>query len=532
MAYAESDTPVIDRHQANHEQRIDKGIESGQLNQREVARLNRGRSIRETRDRQGARRRSSKPRLAETGVRDRFRTPVSLWRAWFPAAGGIATMRAMSRLSSKENVLRRLRPKRRKLLRELGALADGRGMPIYLVGGVVRDLFLRRENWDLDIAVEGDGIAFARLVADRYRAGLAVFERFATARLVLPDGLKLDIASTRRESYAEPAALPAVAPASLKEDLHRRDFTINAMAVQLNAAQFGRLHDPFGGRRDLAAGSIRVLHEDSFLDDPTRIFRAIRFAQRFGFVLERKTQTLLRRAAATNQIERLSGPRLCNEVLSLLAEREPAGSIASLVRLKLLRFLHPRLRYGGRARRLLAALPQALAWWRRQCPDRPVDRPLLYLMALLSTGSPAVVRAVERRLQLSSVQAEAVACAGDRTGRPARVLCRPGDLRPSRVYRLLIGLPDEALVLMLAKVQAAQQGAAGRRVRRRLGRFVKRDRHVAISVNGDDLKQIGLAPGPRFKEILDRLVDARLDGAVKTEAQERDLAREMAASRP
>ena len=224
----------------------------------------------------------------------------------------------------------RLPQERLSLLRELGNLADEEGVSLYLVGGVVRDLLLKRKNWDLDLAVEGDGIAFARLVADRYGAGLAVFERFATARLVFQDGLKMDIATTRRESYAQPAVLPTVQPASIEEDLYRRDFTINAIAIQLNPRQFGRLLDPYGGQRDLRARTIRVLHAGSFQDDPTRIFRAIRFEQRFGFRLERTTLRLLAQAASTNLIQQLSGPRLQNEILLLFAEHDPVRAIARL----------------------------------------------------------------------------------------------------------------------------------------------------------------------------------------------------------
>src|SRR6185295_2270301 len=183
--------------------------------------------------------------------------------------------RAMNPQVTRHDLLRRLPPERLTLLRQLGDLADRGGVSLYLVGGVVRDLLLKRENWDLDLTVEGDGIAFARAVSERYRAGLAVFERFATSRLVFPEGLMIDIATTRRESYAQPAALPDVEPASLNEDLYRRDFTINAMAIQLNAAQFGRLYDPYGGWQDLKAKTLRVLHTGSFRDDPTRIFRAI-----------------------------------------------------------------------------------------------------------------------------------------------------------------------------------------------------------------------------------------------------------------
>jgi tRNA nucleotidyltransferase (CCA-adding enzyme) len=434
----------------------------------------------------------------------------------------------MIRVISGRNLLRRLPRKRLSLLRELGALADERGVSLYLVGGVVRDLLLARKNWDLDLAVEGDGISFARLVADRFRAGLALFERFATARLVLPNGLKMDIATTRRESYAKAAVLPDVAPASLQEDLYRRDFTINAMAIQLNPAKFGQLHDPYGGQHDLRAKTIRVLHEGSFVDDPTRIFRAIRFAQRFGFSLESSTRRLLEEAAATDLIQLLSGPRLCSEVLRLLGERDPAKLIKTLVVLRLLRFLHPRLRYTQHAQRVVAVLPRALAWWKKQCPAHKVEQPLVYFMALLSDVGPSVSRAVSQRLQLSSAQSRAVTMAGQPTSRIARALLQGTDLRPSRVYRLLEAIPDEALVLALAKGMLTKSGKATRRLQQRISRFVRRDRKVVITVRGDDLKQLGLPPGPRFKKIFERLLDARLDGEVKTSMQEIDMVRRLA----
>jgi len=280
------------------------------------------------------------------------------------------------------DLLRRIPQERLSLLRALGNLADEGGVSLYLVGGVARDLLLKCKNWDLDLTVEGDGVAFARLVADRYRAGLAVFERFATARLTFPDGLKVDIATTRRESYAQPALLPTVQPALIEEDLSRRDFTINAIAVRLNPQQFGRVLDPYGGRHDLKARTIRVLHAGCFLDDPTRIFRAIRFEQRFGFRLEPTTLRLLAQAASTNLIQQLSGPRLQNEILLLFAERDPVRTIARLEQLKLLRFIHRRLAYTKNIKHVVVAVPKALDWWVRRFPDSVIDRPMVYLMAL------------------------------------------------------------------------------------------------------------------------------------------------------
>lgn len=419
-------------------------------------------------------------------------------------------------------LLRRLSREHRSLLRGLGRMADEQGVALYLVGGVVRDLLLHRRNLDLDLAVEGDGLAFARLICRRYSATATFFEKFATARLRLSNGMKLDVASTRRESYIHAAALPSVKPAALREDLYRRDFTINAMAIGLNAGTFGRLEDPFGGVRDLRAKTIRVLHGGSFQDDPTRIFRAIRFAERYGFAIEPETRHLLAGAAATDLVERLSGPRLRNEIFLVLGERRPGRVVERLVRLKLLRFLHPGLRYGKMGRLVLESVASALAWWGVQRGHQSVDVPMLCLMALLSQSGPSVIRVVAQRLQLSSAQALALSYAGALTSQVLTDLSRDR-IPPSQVYRRLTGLPDEALVFLVAKAQASGDRQAADRVRQRLLRYLRRDRHVETTVGGSDLKKLGLKPGPRFKIILDRLLDAWIDGTVRSAAEEQRL---------
>lgn len=426
----------------------------------------------------------------------------------------------MAKQSHRPALLQRLPDRVVVLLREIGQLGDERGYQVYVVGGVVRDLLLGHVTLDLDLAVEGDGIAFARLVADRHGAGLAVFERFATARLAFPDGLKMDIATTRRESYAQPAALPDVEPASLKEDLYRRDFTINAMAIQLNAAQFGRLYDPYGGRHDLKAKTLRVLHKASFQDDPTRIFRAIRFEQRFGFHLERITLRLLAQAASTNLIQQLSGPRLQNEILLLFAEHDPVRAIARLAQLKLLRFLHRRLCYTTNVKRVVTAVPKALAWWARRFSDSVIDRPIVYLMALSSESSPVVVAAMIRRFALSREQAKNLSAGGSRVDRALKRLTNKGTVRPSQVYRLFTHLSDEALVLLLAKQVSTQHGVRLSLLKRYLVAYVK-NRAVKTALTGRDLQTMGLKPGPQYKTILGKLLDARIDGMITTEAEER-----------
>lgn len=430
---------------------------------------------------------------------------------------------AMRNRNLKDLLKARLPARIMRLLHQIGMIADERHEPIFLVGGVVRDLLLDRPNWDLDVAVEGDGIAFARVVADRYKAGMALFERFATARLVLAHGLKLDIASTRRESYAQPAALPDVKPALLREDLHRRDFTFNAIALQLNAPQFGLLYDYYGGLRDLHAGKLRVLHERSFIDDPTRVFRAIRFAHRFGFHLESKTARLLREIAATDVIAQLSGPRLRTEMLLLADEAHPDRTLSSCARLNLFRFLHRDLRYGPSARRLVRSLAGAMTWWVTRCRRFPIDRPVAYLMALLTEATPEIVEGVITRLMLSNEQARKVRAGGTELMVVAQTLSATQSLKRSVVYRLLNGLPDEALLLCLARMEG--RAAASARVKRRMLDYLTKSSAVKPVLRGRDLLEMGVEAGPEVGMLLAQLLEAKLDGLLKGKAGERAFVR-------
>jgi tRNA nucleotidyltransferase (CCA-adding enzyme) len=334
----------------------------------------------------------------------------------------------------------------------------------------------------------------------------------------------MDIATTRRESYAQPAVLPTVQPASIEEDLTRRDFSINAVAVQLNPRQFGRLLDPYGGQRDLRARTIRVLHAGSFQDDPTRIFRAIRFEQRFGFRLDRTTVRLLAQAASTNLIQQLSGPRLQNEILLLFAEHDPVRAIARLAQLKLLRFLHRRLCYTTKVKRVVIAVPKAFAWWERRFPGSVIDRPIVYLMALSSQSSPVVVAAMIRRLALSRAQAKNVNAAGRLVDRALNRLTNKGTLRPSQVYRLLTDFLDEALVLFLAKQVSAQHGMRLSLLKQHLVAYMK-NRAIKTALTGRDLQAMGLQPGRQYKTILGDLLDERIDGMITTEEEERVFVR-------
>ncbi|MBI3810251.1 MAG: CCA tRNA nucleotidyltransferase [Nitrospirae bacterium] len=405
-------------------------------------------------------------------------------------------------------------------LEDAGRLAQQSGAPAFVVGGLVRDLLLGRATIDVDIAVEGDGMAFARRLADRQGAALKIFERFATAYVVFPDGFKLDVATARRENYAHPSALPTVAPTSIKDDLYRRDFTINALAIDLNGHAFGDVIDYYGGLHDLQQKTIRVLYDRSFVDDPARLFRAIRFEQRFGFRLEARTLGLLKEAAATDLVHRLSGPRLRNEVMSLLAEEDPRRTIRRMAGLGLLRFIHPAVTFTPQLSVFLSDLQKSLAWWVKQFPGRPIDRALAYFTSLVERLSIPAIDAMLKRLALPNRQADKVRTVKKRLASTLRVLARRRALKPSRAYRLFATLPDEGFILLAAKTRSPQ-------AKRLLTTHLTTDRHAKPSLTGEDLKKLGLKPGPLYRKILDRLLDAKLDGKIATAREERALAQRL-----
>src|SRR5262245_13241903 len=214
---------------------------------------------------------------------------------------------------------------------------------VYLVGGTVRDILLGERGFDVDVAVEGDAIALARLIGRALGGRVRAHAKFGTAVVVYGDGERVDVVTARTEFYDAPAALPTVEHATIREDLFRRDFTINAMAASLKGDDFGRLVDPFGGRRDLAVGTVRVLHNLSFIDDPTRIFRAIRYENRYGFRMDEHTARLARGCIEMGLVGDLSSARLRDELVALLEEGDVGHSVLRLAELGAARAIHPHL---------------------------------------------------------------------------------------------------------------------------------------------------------------------------------------------
>jgi tRNA nucleotidyltransferase (CCA-adding enzyme) len=402
------------------------------------------------------------------------------------------------------------------LLEEAGHLADRCEAPLFLVGGCVRDLLLGIENLDLDLVVEGDGIAFARKLGDMLQAKIKMHARFGTAILLLPDRFKLDVATARTEYYEYPTALPTVEESSIKKDLHRRDFTINALAVRLNGKGFGDVLDFYGGQRDLNDKVIRVLHGLSFVEDPTRVFRAIRFETRFGFHLGKDTTALIAGAVKMNLFHRLSGHRLLEELKLLLGERKPKEALKRLAELNLLKFIHPKLSWSDRLDRLSAALDEAINWYRLLYLDRKMDVWLVYMMGLLEVLPERAVKDMLKRFPFSEQEASKLKMARVGCHNMVRRLASKRPLKPADVYHLLTGLSDETLLIMMAK-------SKGETVKRQVSAFLTTYQHVKPILTGRDLKLMGLKPGPQFKKILDQLLDARLNGEIKTEAEEKQL---------
>ncbi len=416
---------------------------------------------------------------------------------------------------------RYLPPADRSLLRRIGRFADLQGWKVYSVGGAVRDLLLGSgDNFDLDILVEEHGLEFARLFAREVRGTCKLYRRFATAMVIMRGGRRIDVTTTRGETYPRPGALPEVVPGSLEEDLRRRDFTINALAFSLNAGRFGRLIDLSGGAADLKAGIIRVLHQRSFRDDPTRIFRAVRFRQRLGFTIEPRTEELIRTAVDLRLFEQVTPERLRHELELIFREPDPPGAVEAMARYDQLRFIHPRLAVTRQTRPFLERLGDHLAWYENTFPGEPVSRWRVYFGGLIYNLSPGDLLRTAEKFNLSRRFSDQLRAAREDEPEIRQVLLAPADPAPSRVHSLLRGRCPEVTLILMARLGSERSAD-------RFRRFLTGYRQVTGEVSGRDLADLGLPPGPAYRPILEELLAARLDGRVGTREEELDLARRL-----
>ena len=446
------------------------------------------------------------------------------------AQSEMASFRSAQSRNLKGLMADRLPENIQRLLQNAGKVADQSGVSVYVVGGFVRDLWLGNPNLDVDIVVEGDGIRFAKKLAQELHAQIKVHERFGTASLSLspqsdfPLEMTLDIATARTEYYEYPTALPTVERSSIKKDLYRRDFTINALAIRLNKKP-GELLDYFGGQRDLKNKVIRVLHSLSFVEDPTRVFRAIRFEQRFGFTISKETHNFIRNAVEMELFHRVSGHRLGDELIHLLSESKPEKGFRRLQECKLLPFIHPAMQWSSKIDGLFQSIKEILAWHKLAFPQEACKPWLLFAMAFFEPlGQKETVKAWTK-LGFPERHIRMVGDFFKEQPQLGRSLLRKQVSRAD-THALLNPWPLEPVLYLMAKAQLQEsKKLALQRVRE----FLTELRHITLFITGYDLQKLGLRKGPPYRRILDQLLTARLNGHLQSKKEELNLAKTLVA---
>ena len=400
-----------------------------------------------------------------------------------------------------EQLESRLVPAQLCLLRRVSSFSTEQRVSLYLVGGTVRDMLAGGRPADLDLVVVRPHPHYASMLAEWLDGELAGHSQFATFKL-RAGGIELDLASARSESYAHPGALPTVSPGDIQDDMARRDFSINAMAVSMEAATWGDLLDPFRGWDDLRRGVIRALHSNSFVDDATRILRAVRYAGRLGFRLEAETGQLLRRNL--RYLDSIGGDRLRHEMELVLREPKMVQILETSDKLGVLAAVHPALK-----------IDNTLLDGVRRSPVGPdVDGALALLAALISRSDDRQIAGLAARLNLEG-----------RWARVARDVSQMGEAhkklkhtkkRPSQTVKLLRNLD-------IAVVKGWSIATDDLVVRGRLELYLSELRHVRPLLGGDDLMALGVPEGPVVGEILERLLTARLDGLLSTRQDEENM---------
>ncbi len=407
----------------------------------------------------------------------------------------------------------------KRLVDAAAKLSAERNEPAYLVGGFVRDLLLGVKNLDLDIVV-ADGISFAEELSGRIGGKLVRHKRFGTATIHLDRYSKVDVTSARSEAYPQPASLPVVARGSLRDDLFRRDFSINAMAISIQPPDFGCLVDFFGGKNDLLHRKVRVLHGDSFIDDPTRILRAIRFTCRYDFALEPNTRTLLKRAAAGNMLQKVEPQRVRDEVILLFKEPHPGRAIKQMNRLCGLDFICAKLRVNASMLNLLARLQKESQWYNTIAVRKPpVDAWLIYFMGFIAGLDTHAASAVCKHFVFRNSETKIILSVREFSVDFIRQLSSPRT-EPSVVYRLLEPVSYEALLFLRGRYR-------NKVLRKHIQDFFCRYHDVRVSVTGHDLKELGIKPGPAYQKILNTVLDARIDGVLASKEEEIAFIRRM-----
>jgi tRNA nucleotidyltransferase (CCA-adding enzyme) len=422
-----------------------------------------------------------------------------------------------------------LPPSRLSLLQMIAGFSGREHQAIYIVGGFVRDLILERPSFDFDIVVEGDAVAFSHSLAEKYGGRVVSHRRFGTAKwqiktewqslhkilgfdqntpIDLPDSL--DFISARTEFYDHPSALPTVERSSIKLDLHRRDFTINTLALRLDGRHYAELYDFWGGLEDLEKKQVRVLHSLSFVDDPTRLLRAVRFEQRFQFQIEKRTLQLM--TEARNLLKQLSGERIHHELDLILNEADPAAILQRLQDLSLLEYIHPGLKWD---RKYEAPLMQAINFaksnvWNLSLTvgNIPTRLMLAYLVWLIPVHSPASIE-IAKRLRLSNQALSTLEKISQIPVEPATL----NAMTPSQFTHTFEKIPLFGVFALYCLNEDAQ-------LKKKMNEYATIWQKLEPRLDGHTLQQKGIAPGPRYSKILAKLREGWLDGKINSELEE------------
>jgi len=399
------------------------------------------------------------------------------------------------------------------LLKQLGSAADEMSCNAFAVGGFVRDLYLRGMNLDIDIVIEGDGVAFARAFAERHGYAVKVYKKFGTAVITIDRGMKIDIASARLEYYEKPAALPTVEWSSIKLDLYRRDFTINTLAVRLNRQSFGQLIDFFGARRDIKEKQIRVLHNLSFVEDPSRIFRAIRFEKRFNFQLSKLTRSLIENAVNSDFLLNLSGKRMFSELQLLLREERVRTLMKRLNDFDLLKYIHPSVCYNPAVNRLMKSIESVMAWYDLLYLDNQCEKWFVYFLGLIDRLSAEEAEQLLRKCDIKRAYAASITTAKTSGMQVLLDLANKKNFQNADIYRILHQIPHDVSLYLMAK--------SGRTsTKKAFSVYFTQLQHAKVHLTGNDLKQLGIEPGRSYRHILARLRDAVLNGQISGRIEE------------
>lgn len=414
------------------------------------------------------------------------------------------------------NYLDLLDKEHQKMIALVGDEARNHHYKAYLVGGIVRDLILQRDNLDLDIVVEGDAIQLAQAVGKLLKMDLTVHEAFQTCTLYSQNCRRIDFATARREMYPKPGALPVVETAYLDADIFRRDFTVNALAISLNPGSYGKLIDHYGGLQDLDRGIIRIFHEKSFVDDPTRILRAVRFEQRFHFEIEQETKELLLSAVRQRTYASVKEPRYFNEFKKILMEEDPLPALARLKELGALNFWKAPLAFNQKDFALLRR-KIAEAERKKLLTDHSA-RWLYYLMALVEDLDKRKVADILNNIQIRKEWVQSILESKDRS--PMEKKLQRKNLRDSEIYEhLKTYLPETLLFVQFSSSVAL--------VRQRIGHYLRNTRNTQLRVNGEDIKRLGVREGKKVGLILSKILHAKIDRGLTTKEQELIVAKQF-----